>query len=191
MNPGKFILVIGPTGSGKSMLMKHAMALYPELCTPFSYTTRARRSDAIENGHYRFLAREEFEDRIAAGEFIEYAEYGGNYYGTMKAEVEAALAEGKVLLKEMEVQGARQVRGLLPPEQLRTVYIDAGSWEELVARVTAREPMDDAQLALRHQRYLDEATFKDEADAVIANPRGDGEAAKAAFAELVGRAIAA
>lgn len=191
MNSGKFILVIGPTGSGKSMLMKHAMATYPDLCTPFSYTTRPRRADAIENAHYRFISREEFEASIAAGDFIEHAEYGGNYYGTKKAEVEAALAEGKVLLKEMEVQGVRQVRDAMPADKLSTVYIDAGSWEELSGRVQEREAMSDEQLALRKERFLDEATFKDEADIVIANPHGEGEKAKEAFAAHVGSFFAA
>ena len=64
MKSGKFILVIGPTGSGKSMLMKYATSLFPGLVLPYSYTTRARRHDAIENSHYTFVRIEEFQKMI-------------------------------------------------------------------------------------------------------------------------------
>ncbi|MGE5541033.1 MAG: guanylate kinase [Bacillota bacterium] len=188
MHHGTFILVIGPTGSGKSTLMKHVIALYPELVLPYSYTTRARRADHIENDHYKFLTREEFEQKITEGAFLEWAEYGGNYYGTLKGEVEEALAAGKTLLKEVEVQGARQIREQLPREQLRTVFINAGSWEELEKRVLARAHMDEAQLAERRKRYEDEVTFMPEADCVIDNTT-DREAAKQAFAELIQSAL--
>lgn len=167
------------------MLMKHVISLYPDLVLPYSYTTRARRADAIENDHYKFLTREEFEEKIGEGAFLEWAEYGGNYYGTLKEEVEAALAEGKLLLKEVEVQGARQIKALLPHEQLVTVFINAGSWEELEKRVLARAHMDEAQLAERRKRYEDEVTFMPEADRVIDNSGTDKEVAKSEFAELI------
>ena len=188
MNHGKLILLIGPTGSGKSTLMKAAIAAHPELVIPYSYTTRARRADHIENDHYRFISREEFERRADAGEFLEHAEYGGNCYGTLKGEVLADIEAGKVLLKEMEVQGARQVHALLPKDRVVAVFIDAGSWEELTKRVHAREPMDQEQLAKRRHRYEDEITFKPEADVVIDNT-SDREGAKAHFLDLVQSAL--
>lgn len=189
MAHGTLILVIGPTGSGKSMLMRHAIEAHPELELPYSYTTRAKREGIVENDHYRFVSREEFEARIERGEFLEWAEYGGNYYGTLKGEVLDALASGKVLLKEMEVQGARQVRAVLPPEQLVTVFIDAGSWEELERRVRARAPMTEEELAKRKHRHEDEMTFKPEADIVVENHPGKAEEAKAAFSAVVERAL--
>ena len=188
MATGKLILVIGPTGSGKSTLMKHAIARFPELVLPYSYTTRPRRSEHIENDHYKFIEKTEFERMISEGAFLEWAEYGGNYYGTLKEEVLADIAAGKVLLKEMEVQGARQVRDILPADQLATVFIDAGGWDEHLKRVQSREAMDEAQLEKRKQRFLDEVTFKDEADVVIDN-RIDREAAKVRFADLIQSAV--
>lgn len=182
---GTFILVIGPTGSGKSTLMKHVIAKFPELMLPYSYTTRARRADAIENDHYQFISVEEFKERIEKGDFLEWAEYGGNYYGTLKEEVEEALAAGKILLKEMEVQGARQTISILPSNELVPVFIDAGEWEELEKRVLARAHMDEAQLAERRRRFEDEVTFKPEAAVVIDNTGGDVEAAKAQFTDLI------
>jgi guanylate kinase len=189
MKPGKLILVIGPTGSGKSTLMKHVIALYPELVLPYSYTTRARRADAIENNHYKFVDKEEFQTRANNGEFLEWAEYGDNYYGTLKEEVLNALAEGKVLLKEVEVQGARQIKQVLAPDHLFTIFINGGSWEELEVRVLARAHMDDAQLAERRARYEDEVTFLPEADMVIDNTSEDRELAKHQFADLIQSAL--
>lgn len=189
MRPGTFIVLIGGMGSGKSMLMKHAITSYPELVIPYSYTTRARRPDAVENDHYRFVAVPEFEQMIEEGAFLEWARFGDNYYGTRKAEVEEELAAGKVLLKEMEVQGVRQVRDILPKEQFLTVYVDAGPWEELAERALKRAPMSDEELAKRHKRYDDERTFKEEADAVVVNREGEQEAARAAFGALIERAL--
>ena len=189
MNSGTFIVLIGGMGSGKSMLMKHAIATYPELVIPYSYTTRPRRPDAVENDHYRFLMVPEFEKMIEEGAFLEWARFGDNYYGTLKAEVEEDLAAGKVLLKEMEVQGVRQVRDLLPKEQFVTVYIDAGPWEGLRERALKRAPMSDEELSKRKQRYDDELTFKDEADTVVVNHEGKQEEAKAAFAAVIEAAL--
>lgn len=169
--------------------MRHALERFPEVQSPQSYTSRARRSDAIENAHYTFISKEEFEKRIAAGEFLEWASFSGNYYGTLKAEIEAGLANGKIMFKEMEVQGVRQVRNTLKKEELLIVFIDAGSWEELARRALAREPMSDEVLEQRRLRYEDELTFMPEADIVIQNYEGKQEEAKAAFEAVIAKAI--
>ena len=164
------------------MLMKHAIATHPELVLPYSYTTRPRRPEAVENDHYRFVSVEEFEQMIADGVFLEWARFGDNYYGTLTAEVEEDLAAGNILLKEMEV---RQTRELLPKDQFISVFVDAGSWEVLRERALKRAPMSEEELAKRKQRYEDERTFKDEADVVIVNYEGMQEEAKAAFSALI------
>jgi guanylate kinase len=182
---GKLILLIGPTGSGKSTLMKHAMATHPELTVPYSYTTRARRVDHVENEHYRFLTVDEFKQKTEAGDFLEWAEYGGNYYGTLRAEILEDLEKGMIILKEMEVQGARQVMKLLSTDELVTVYIDGGSWDELVARVVARSPITDDELEKRKVRFHDEQTFMKEASVVIKNTAGERDQAVATFSSLI------
>ena len=189
MKKGKFILVIGPTGSGKSSLMKHVINAHPELVLPYSYTTRTRRPDHIENGHYKFLSVEEFKNKVEQGEFLEWAEYGGNYYGTLRTEVEQALTEGKVLLKEVEVQGARQIRTFIPKDELFTIFIGAGSWDALETRVRARAPISEEELALRRKRYSDEMTFMDEADAVVENLDGHQKEANEKFVSLIQSAL--
>lgn len=185
MKSGKFILVIGPTGSGKSMLMKYATSLFPGLVLPYSYTTRARRHDAIENSHYTFVSIEEFQKMIDEEKFLEWAQYGANFYGTLREEVELELEEGKILLKEVEVQGARQIRDILPKDQLLTVFISAGSWEGLEARIRARAPISEEEIGLRKKRYEDEITFMTEADVCIVNIDGDKEKANKEFANLI------
>jgi len=185
MKSGKFILIIGAMGSGKSSLMKRVISLHPELIVPYSYTTRARRADHIENDHYKFLSVEEFKSKIDTGDFLEWAEFGGNFYGTLKSEVMDYLGAGKILLKEMEVQGVRQVRDILPKNELITVFIHAGPWKALKRRALAREAMDEAQIEKRRLRYEDEITFMSEADVIIANTDGGQEVANEAFESLI------
>lgn len=185
MARGTLILVVGPMGSGKSMLMNHAKARFPELVTPFSYTTRARRPESVENDHYKFLTVEEFKERISNDEFLEWAEFSGNFYGTLKCEVDEGLAAGKVMFKEMEVQGVRQVLSHMPEDEVVTIFIDAGPWEELVRRALARAPMGDEELEKRRLHHENELTFMPAADVIIYNREGEKEEAKRAFEAVI------
>jgi guanylate kinase len=185
MARGKLILVIGPMGSGKSTLLRHAVEHYPELGVLNSYTTRARRPDHVENDHYRFVSKEEFQGMIDRGDLLEWAEFSSNFYGTRKQDLEEELSQGKVVIKEMEVQGVRQVKGLLDPEDVLTIFIDAGSWEELVERAMKRDPLSDDELERRKKRFEDEVTFIPEADVVIKNGPGKLEEADKAFEQVI------
>ncbi len=178
---GKLILVVGPTGSGKSVLMAYVHEQFPDILFPSTYTTRERRPGS-ENSSYHFVSVEEFTAMRDRGEFLEWAQFGNNFYGTPKSEIESALANGKILMKEMEVQGVRQVQEKLPAEELALMYIDAGSWDELERRVRARAPISEDELAKRKQRYEDEVPFKEKAQYVIENLPGELEAAKEAIA---------
>ena len=174
---GKFILVIGPTGSGKSVLISYIRETFPDIVFPATYTTREMRPGA-ENSSYKFISLDEFKAMEDAGDFVESAQFGGNYYGTSKKEIFEALSAEKILLKEMEVQGVRQIQDILSPEQLEIMYVDAGSWEELERRVRARAPITEEELAKRKLRYEDERPFKESADFVIQNYPGELEVAK-------------
>jgi guanylate kinase len=181
---GKFILVIGPTGSGKSVLLAYVRETFPNIVFPHTFTTREKRP-GMENSAYEFLSVEEFKEQADAGNFIESAEFGGNFYGTSKIEINSELAKGSVLLKEMEVQGVRQIQNILSSEQLVIIYIDAGSWDELERRVRARAPITDEELAKRKQRYQDEVPFKETANFVIKNLPGELEKAKEDIASAI------
>lgn len=167
--------------------MEAAEAAFPNLPTLVTCTTRAPRPGEINNVDYHFLTRDEFDQKIEAGEFLEWAEYSGNRYGTLKSSVEQGLARGDVMLAAIEVQGARLVRDILPPTELCCVYIEAGGWDVLRERITARAPITEEELEKRYGRYLDEATFKVDADYVIENPNGGMDEAKKEFVALISR----
>lgn len=182
---GRFILVIGPSGSGKGTLINHIRPLFPSLVYPKSATTRALRDGEKHGEHYYFLSREDFQKRVQRGDFLEWAEYGGNYYGTLSSEVIPLLVENKTALKELEVQGARQVRSTLPHDQLTIIFVNAGSWDEMEARIRARAPISEIELEKRKERYEDEMGFMAEADFVVDNPSGKIEEAKVQFEHII------
>lgn len=175
---GKFVSVVGPTGSGKDTLINHAKAVHPDIILSVSCTTREPREGEKDGKDYYFLTREQFEERIAHGGFLEWAEFGGNYYGTPKKEVEEAIGAGSLIMSDVEVQGVRKMRESMPRDEFSTIYVDAGSWETLSARARARAPISAEELAKRKARYEDEETFKHEATYVVHNPDGKLDQAK-------------
>ncbi len=182
---GKFILVIGPSGSGKGTLIGHIRPLFPILVYPRSTTTRAMRASEKDGEHYYFISADQFMTKAHAGEFLEWAEYGGHLYGTLRSEVMPILEAGKVALKELEVQGARQVREKLPREALAIIFVNAGAWDEMEQRIKARAPISDEELSRRKERYEDEMSFMAEADYVVENHSGSVEEAKKNFEGIV------
>ncbi|MES2014584.1 MAG: guanylate kinase [Patescibacteria group bacterium] len=187
---GKFVLVIGPSGSGKGTLINHIRPLFPALVYPKSSTTRTMRAGEKHGEHYYFLSREEFQMRIDNGNFLEWAEYGGNYYGTLTSEVMPLLDAGKTALKELEVQGARQIREKIPRDELVIIFVNAGSWNEMEARIRARAPISETELEKRKERYQDEMNFMPEADFIIENHAGEVESAKTQLEKVVRSLIA-
>jgi guanylate kinase len=185
MKKGKLILVIGPTGSGKGTLLSHVRNTIPGLVFPVSCTTRAPRPGETSGQTYYFISPEEFSERQARGEFLETASYGGNQYGTLKSEILPFIAEGKTVVREIEVQGARQIQKTLSPDDLRIIYIDAGSWDELERRIRARAPIGQPELEARRKRYEDETSFRKEATIVVNNLDGGLEKAKQNFVAAV------
>lgn len=183
---GKLVLVVAPSGSGKDTLIDAAELAYPDLATLVTCTTRAPRPGEIDDVDYHFLSKEEFDHKIAEGEFLEWAEYGGNRYGTLRASIESVLVRGEVLLATIEVQGARRAREILPSEELAIVYVEAGGWDVLSRRIQMRAPISEGELAKRHERYLDEATFKEEAHFIVSNLDGALDDAKNSFVEVIG-----
>jgi guanylate kinase len=176
--PGKLVIIMGSMGSGKGVLTDYARTLHPEFVYPPSCTTREMRAGDREGDQYYFISREEFEQRVAAGDFLEWAHFGENLYGSLKKEILPPLHEGKTLLLELDVQGVRNIKQILPSERIITIFIDSGSWDELERRARARAPISETELAKRKQRYEDEITFKKEATYVVQNPTGKLDEAK-------------
>jgi guanylate kinase len=110
---GKVFVITGPSGVGKGTLIERLLEAIPELELSISATTRQPRSGEVDGRDYHFLSPEEFRRKLEAGEFLEHASYSGNYYGTLRSEVEDRIARCNSVVLEIEVQGARQVRDSL------------------------------------------------------------------------------
>jgi guanylate kinase len=129
-------IVSAPSGSGKTTLVSRLLASLPGLMFSVSYTTRKPRGDEVDGRSYRFVSRPDFEAMIAGGEFLEWAEVFGNYYGTHRGILEEAQAQGKDLVLDIDVQGARQLRSRIP--EAVSVFILAPSRQILEHRLRAR-----------------------------------------------------
>ena len=129
-------IVSAPSGSGKSTLVARLLAAMPGLMFSVSYTTRKPRGQEVNGVDYHFVTREDFEAMIARGEFLEWADVFGNYYGTHQGILEASRAAGSDLVLDIDVQGARQLKGRIP--EAVTVFILAPSRQILDQRLRAR-----------------------------------------------------
>ena len=107
-------MITGPSGVGKGTLIAKLLEAVPELELSISATTREPRAGEVDGSEYHFLDKEEFERRVEAGDFLEYATYSGNRYGTLRSAVEDRLEAGRSVVLEIEVQGASQVRAAMP-----------------------------------------------------------------------------
>ena len=133
---GKTIIISGPSGVGKSTVLGALFEGRDDLYFSVSATTRAPRPTETPDVDYHFIEAETFRQWIEDGEFLEYAEYVGNFYGTPKKYVDAAMDEGKDVILDIEIQGATQVHELRP--DVVRIFIAPPSWEELERRLTAR-----------------------------------------------------
>ncbi len=140
-------IISAPAGSGKSTLVSELMRLVPKLRFSVSYTTRYPRGNERDGEDYFFISREEFENRIDKGEFLEYAEVFGNYYGTHISELERAGAEGYDLVLDIDVQGARQLKERIPAGV--SIFILAPSRQILEERLRARSQDSEAVILRR------------------------------------------
>jgi guanylate kinase len=139
-------VITGPSGVGKGTLIRGLLERVPELELSVSATTRKPRPGERDGIDYHFLAPEQFEAHVAAGDFLEHATYSGNRYGTLRGEVQRRLAAGRPVVLEIEVQGARQVREAMPDAV--AVFIAPPSRDALRARLIGRgtdstEQVDD------------------------------------------------
>ncbi len=129
----RIVVLSAPSGGGKTTIAKQLLARRPDVGYSVSATTRRPRSDEQDGVAYHFLTRDEFARRRAAGEFVEWAEYAGEWYGTLQSEVDRVLKAGKHVVLDIEVQGAAQVRERYPPPQSLSIFIlppSAAAWKE-------------------------------------------------------------
>ncbi len=144
---GTLIIISSPSGGGKGTLIKEILPRVPDIGYSISYTTRAMREGEIDGHDYHFISREEFDRRIADGEFLEYAEVHGNYYGTSKEQIARETGAGRDVILEIDVQGAELVMKRFP--EALSVFILPPSFSILRERLSARGTESPESLALR------------------------------------------
>ena len=186
---GHLILLMAPSGSGKSVLLKFLRETGLPLKFAVSCTTRMKRPGEVDGEIYHFISESEFETYRERGLFLETASYSNSNYGTLRSEILAPMKAGEVVIREVELQGIQAILELLPRECVTIVYIDGGDWEQLKRRIISRAPITDAELALRYERYLKENAARSLADTEIKNGEGEMDQAKIKLRQLVERII--
>ena len=162
-------MITGPSGVGKGTLIRTLRERRPELELAVSATTRAPRPGEEDGVDYHFLSDAEFDRRVEAGEFVEHARYSGRRYGTLRSELERRLADGRPVVLEIEVQGARQVRSAMP--EAVQVFIAPPSEEALRTRLVGRGTDAPQDVEARLQTAREELGAKDEFAHVVINDR--------------------
>ena len=169
-------IVSAPSGSGKSTLVKWLLARDKNLLFSVSYTTREPRGSELSGQDYHFTTRAEFEKRIGMGEFLEWADVFGHYYGTHRSILERAQAENKDLILDIDVQGARQLKESIP--EAVSIFILAPSREILEQRLRSRSDAEqkvnrsgnmEAVIEKRLRKAADEIRNYDQYDYVLVN----------------------
>ncbi|WP_205698171.1 guanylate kinase [Conexibacter sp. SYSU D00693] len=174
----RVFVITGPSGVGKGTLIRLLREQVPELALSVSATTRRPRTGETHGEDYWFLTDEEFEQRVAEGDFVEWAEYSGRRYGTLRSELERCLARGVPVVLEIEVQGARQVRETMPDAV--QVFIAPPSPDVLRQRLIGRGTDSAEDVARRLETAERELAAHDEFDHEVVNDRLEDAAAQLA-----------
>jgi guanylate kinase len=165
---GQLVVVVGPSGVGKGTLVNRICAQFPDrVQLSISATTRSPRADEQDGVNYYFWTREHFLAQVEAGAFLEWAEYSGNLYGTPRRPVEEGIAQNRLVLLEIEVAGARQVKQNFP--SAKRIFIMPPSLEVLEQRLRQRRSESEAAIQQRMETAIKEINCAHEFDVIIYN----------------------
>lgn len=181
MEPGRVFVITGPSGVGKGTLIARVREELPELELSTSATTRAPRPGEADGREYHFLDEAEFERRVQRDEFVEYATYSGNRYGTLSSEIESRIKDGRPVILEVELQGARQIRNRIPDSV--EVFILPPTPEVLRERLLSRGTDDEAAIDRRLETAATELEAAGEFEHRVVN--GDVEVATEQLAAVI------
>jgi guanylate kinase len=151
MKRGKLIVISAPSGSGKTTIARAIMQKYTGMLFSVSATTRSPRKGEVDGRDYFFLSRDEFQKRVRAGELVEWEEIYGDYYGTLKSEVDRALERGSVMLFDVDVKGGLSIKRTYPEDSL-LIFIKPPSFDALQHRLLNRNTEDEATIKRRLDR---------------------------------------
>ena len=167
MKRGTFFVLSGPSGSGKGTVLKEVLRKSDRIVYSVSATSRSPRAGEVDGINYYFKSREDSETLIKADAFIEYTETYGNYYGTLKSEVEKAIVNGKNIILEIDPVGARNVRAHYPDAVL--MFLVAPDLEVLSSRLSGRGSESAETFKIRHDAALSEMENATLYDYVVVN----------------------
>ncbi|MCI0450711.1 MAG: guanylate kinase [Chlorobi bacterium] len=160
-------VISAPSGAGKTTIIKELFKLLPELEFSVSATTRKKRDGETDGKDYYFISQDDFKKKIDGDEFVEYEEVFGNYYGTLKSEVEPCLGKNRHLIFDVDVKGALSLKKLYP--EAVTVFIDV-TLDELVERLKTRGTESNEEIEKRISRIKEELEQKKLFDYIVPNP---------------------
>lgn len=188
---GKLFLIVGPSGSGKGSAILQLKKRHPDYVFPVSCTTRSPRPGEKEGEVYSYISKEVFREWIAEGKFLEWAEvHQNNYYGMLKAPIEEALSSGKVVIREIDIQGFKKVISVLPREDVVGIFIVVRDLEELKSRILKRGVIPDEEMARRMESARSEIAQMDLCDYHIDSPSGQVEKMVVEIEGIIGREVA-
>lgn len=164
---GKIYVISAPSGTGKTTIIKRIKEIRPEIRFSISAATRNPRGIEVNGKDYYFLSKDDFMKKVEAGEFVEWEEVFGNYYGTLKSELVDTVEKGEDVILEIDVKGALNIKQQFPESVL--VFLLPPSIEELVARLTGRNTEKQEELEKRIARAELEFSFREQFDHCVVN----------------------
>ena len=169
MKNGKIIIFSAPSGSGKSTLIGHLLKRFPQLECSISATSRAPRGSEVNGKEYYFLTNEEFKNKVAAGEFVEWEEvYAGTCYGTLHSELKRIWDKGHVIVFDVDVKGGVNLKKIFGDDAL-SIFIMPPSVEELRRRLEKRGTDTPETIAKRVAKAEEEITYAPLFDKIVVN----------------------
>jgi len=147
---GKLIIIAGPSGVGKGTVISHLKELHPEWEYPISATTREPRPGEKDGETYHFISDEDFKKMIEEGELLEYAiVHQEEYYGTIKEPIIAALKQGKIIIREVDMQGLESIQKVIPKNNLLSIFLTVPDKQDLIDRILKRGKLPEEEIKRR------------------------------------------
>lgn len=170
---GKIFIISGPSGVGKGTVIRAIKNAFPQFVYPISHTTRLQRPTEKDGEVYHFISEQEFKQGIERGDFLEWAQvHQSNYYGTLKKPILDSLEAGKIVIREVDVQGFHSIKKVIPRENLVSIFIKAESISKLLSRIAKRGTLPEEELKRRMESAEREMKDAELFDYQIVNEEG-------------------